>query len=158
MSRINKKMVTSRRIALPLFAFLFLSLSFSTAKGTGSTPLLEFAGDQYFQNNKNNTMWTNERSKKISDFSKVQQYIDNLNKGQFNDWRLPTKQELFDLFEIFDLKNNGEVKVRVEGRYWLVNEEGITTVGTWEIGDGCGPERNFYSGEKGYIRAVRLLK
>ena len=127
----------------------------SFARAGNSSSLLVNVNEYFFENTRNQKMWTKERSKRLAAISEVQIHIDKLNKGQFDDWRLPTKQELFDLFAIFDLKNNGDVKVRMEGKYWLADSEGQVSVGTWEIGEGCGPERRFYSGGKGYVRAVR---
>lgn len=112
-------------------------------------------GKFYFKHNWKDTMWTRERSKILDTASDVSGYLSELNNGEFNDWRLPTKKELHDLFMIFDLKYNGEVKIRIEGRYWLVNDDGKVTVGSWEIGDGCGPDRIFYTGKNGHVMAIR---
>lgn len=140
---------------LPMFAVFSFCVSLEMAKGADRESFLKPVGDEYFENSKNGGMWTKERSKRIKEVSDVQEYLSELNTGQFSDWRLPTKQELYDLFLIFDLKNNGDVRVRVEGKYWLASDLGVLSVGAWEIGDGCGPERRFSVGGKGYIRAIR---
>ncbi len=134
---------------------VYCCVSLGLAQGVDRMPVLRSVGDQYFENRGEGVMWTKMRSKRFQTPSDVQDYLDNLNTGRFNDWRLPTKQELYDLLAIFDLKKNGEVKVRIEGKYWLVNNKGETSVGAWEIGDGCGPERRFFSGDNGYVRAIR---
>lgn len=155
MAIINGKSVINWFVILPMFAVLLFCMSSGTAKSGDRASFLMSVGDEYFQNSKNGSMWTNVRSKRIKEFSNVQQYLSDLNDGQFNDWRLPTKQELYDLFQIFDLKNNGDIEIQVEGKYWLASDKGELSVGTWEIGGGCGPERGFFSGGKGHIRAVR---
>jgi hypothetical protein len=155
MSIVNGKRVITWLAILPMFAVFFFCMSPDTAKAEGRRSFLTSVGDEYFENSKNGDMWTKVRSKRIKEFSDVQQYLSDLNEGQFNDWRLPTRQELYDLFLIFDLKNNGDVRIRVEGKYWLASDEGKLSVGAWEIGGGCGPERGFFSGGKGHIRAIR---
>jgi hypothetical protein len=142
-------------IILPLLAALVISMMPDIAHGKDDTPALTSVDSEYFTNNRNGTMWTAKRSKRLASIDDVQDYLSNLNQGQFKDWRLPTKQELYELIAIFDLKDNGQVKVQVEGKYWYFNDNGSMVVGSWEVGDGCGPSRKFYSGEKGYVWAVR---
>lgn len=145
-------------IIMYLQAFIaasFFSVSSGPALADSSTSQLALSGNLYFEDSGKGNMWTKTRSKKLRSASDVHHYLSNLNKGEFSDWRLPTKQELHDLHMVFDMKDHGEVKIQVEGKYWLVNDDGQLAVGAWEIGAGCGPERSFYAGEKGYVRAVR---
>lgn len=100
-------------------------------------------------------MWQLERSKRLRTTQEVDTYLAALNRGTYKDWRLPTRQEIFELFGFFDLKENGEVKLRLEGGYWLVNRNGEIEVGAWEIGDQCGPSRTYFTKKAGYVRAVR---
>jgi len=100
-------------------------------------------------------MWVSERSHRFKHSKDVLNYLHELNSGEFSDWRLPDKQELYELFSVFDLKKNGTVKTRLEGYYWLADEDGKPFVGSWEIGDQCGPSRTFYNGSSGYVRAIR---
>lgn len=127
----------------------------STVQADNRTPLLSFSGDSYFVDESRGQMWTKMRSRQFSSPGDVEQYISKLNEGEFNNWRLPTKKELHNLFEIFDMKKNGDVRIRIEGRYWLVDGRGEVAAGAWETGDGCGPDRVFYAGKKGHIMAVR---
>lgn len=149
------KSMTSTFVIVPLMWILFICFSPQSACAESSSSLLVSVSDDYFKNTKNGAMWTKARSKRFEQASEAQAYLDMQNSGEFDDWRIPTKQELFDMLSVFDLKNNGEVKVRIEGRYWLADSKGQMSVGTWEIGDGCGPERRFFSGGKGYVRAIR---
>ena len=108
-----------------------------------------------FLDGKTGRMWQLERSRRIREAGDAQDFLAELNGGEYDDWRLPTRQELFDLFQAFDLKEFGEVKIQIEGRYWLRTDTGEFSVGSWEIGDGCGPERRYYEGRAGYVRAIR---
>ncbi len=140
---------------LMLFLAVFFTFPFGLAEAGDRKPQLKSVGEQYFENTRKGDMWIKSRSKRFAASSEVKNYLKSLNEGQFNDWRLPTKHELYDLFMIFDFKNNGGIKVRIEGKYWLVNSAGQMSVGAWDIGDGCGPERTFSQGKKGYVRAIR---
>ena len=119
------------------------------------TAALKNYGDGTFGELGTSRMWQIDRSKKMKTPAEVSQYLHTLNKGAYSDWRLPTKQELYQLNTIFDFKKNGAVKFKFEGKYWLVDPKGAVSVGAWEIGDQCGPERTFYVGKKGYVRAIR---
>jgi hypothetical protein len=56
---------------------------------------------------------------------------------------------------IFDLKQNGNCKLEVEGTYWSDEEDLQGRVGTWELDDNCDPERQYIPKKKGRVRAVR---
>jgi len=112
-------------------------------------------GNDIIQEPGNNRMWKMDRSKRFSSPDQVKEYLSELNKGEYHDWRLPTKWELYDLFQLFALKKIPPVKVKLEMSYWLTGENGRMRVGSWDAGDGCGIERKFYPGKKGYVRAVR---
>ncbi|WP_136796504.1 DUF1566 domain-containing protein [Desulfosediminicola ganghwensis] len=99
--------------------------------------------------------WMLERSGRLNNPHEVQQYIQEFRSGAGESWRLPTQQELYDLFARFDLKENGTVQIKLEGNYWLTDETGNVHAGTWEIGDQCGPSRSFFTRKAGYVRAVR---
>jgi len=140
-------------MALFLAALLCnLSLPFLLQAGQ---PLLKYSEDGIFQEIRNDRMWQVERTRKLASVEEVDIYLTSLNNGKYHDWRLPTKQELSELYSLFDLKNNGDVKLQLEGSYWLIGEDSKVQVGTWEIGAGCGPERAYFTKKSGYVRAVR---
>ncbi|WP_163337803.1 DUF1566 domain-containing protein [Desulfopila sp. IMCC35008] len=116
---------------------------------------LELTGSAFFKDTYSQHMWQLDRSKRIRNIRDINNYLVTLNQGQYSDWRLPSKQELYNLFAIFDHKQNGEVKARMEGYYWLTDDKGNPIAGSWEIGDQCGPSRTYYQGKSGYIRAIR---
>lgn len=137
-----------------LLTTLFFCLSYRVAAENREMDL-SFSGDLYFKNHKNGKLWMIAKSEKFHLADSARQYLKKLNEGEYNDWRFPTQQELYDLFVIFDLMKNGEVKIHIEGAYWLMSDNGKLNVGAWEIGDGCGPERTFFSLKKGVVMAVR---
>lgn len=137
---------------LALLAMLFLVMPYSLE---AADPSLKLAEDGVFQEGRSGRMWLMERSKRLKTSEEVAEYLNTLNQGKFSDWRLPTRQELYDLFCIFDLKESGEVKIRLEGAYWLKGETEQPEVGAWEIGDDCGPTRKYFQKKAGYVRAVR---
>ncbi len=130
--------------------FVFLPLL-----AVSKTKPLTIVSENVFQDSISHLDWQIQRSKRIKTEKEVQLYIQTINHGEHNDWRLPTKQELYEIFSVFDLKLNGEVKVRLEGNYWLADDNGQAYVGAWEIGDQCGPSRSFSRGKAGFVRAVR---
>ena len=144
----------SRTLSSLLIAIitLFLLIPYSLLAAEAD---LKISEKGIFQEVGSGRMWQTDRSKKLKTAGEVDAYLKELNTGKYNDWRLPTKQELFELFSIFDLKNNGEVKIRLEGNYWLIDKESEVQVGAWEIGDQCGPSLTYYPKKAGYVKAVR---
>lgn len=132
---------------------LIASSVFFTGNSWAGNSLLAPVSEDAFRDVRNNQMWQIHKSKKLRSVDAVQNYLAELNRGKYHDWRLPTKQELYDLFSYFDLKLHGDVRIQLEGNYWLDND-GIVA-GAWEIGDQCGPSRSFYSKKSGYVRAIR---
>lgn len=124
-----------------------------SAHGTAGS--LVQISENLFQEKKHGKTWQVNRSKRIKNTDDAAAYLSKLNQGKYNNWRLPTKQELQELFDIFDHKDNGSVMIRLEGSYWLAEYDGVPYVGSLEIGDQCGPSRTFYIGKAGYVRAVR---
>ena len=94
-------------------------------------------------------------SKNFNSVFEVEEYLAVLNADSEGDWRLPTKDELFELYNLFDLKKNGDIALKLEGNYWISTEKDEMIPATWEIGDQCEPERFFYEKQFGRVRAVR---
>ena len=134
-----------------------LLLQGSTIQLFAMEPVLVPVSDTVFHDNRGKKDWQINRSGRLKDTGAVQQYLQQLNTNSSGDtqWRLPTKEELYSLFSLFDLKQNGEVKIRLEGKYWLQENSGPMYVGTWEIGDQCEPTRSFFQGNAGFVRAIR---
>ena len=145
----------SQTVFIRLAVLLLLLLFSTTSQPAHADQGITESGDGLIQEVTSQRIWQKKRSKKIRTQEAAQAYIAKLNQGEYHDWRLPTKQELYELFSLFDLKRNGNIRLRLEGKYWLSDPQGNFSVGGWEIGDGCGPSRSFYGGKKGYVRAVR---
>jgi hypothetical protein len=151
----NKRFPMMPKLAhvLPL-AFMLFAL-FASINQAIAAPALTMLGDGLFEEKGKSRIWQMQRSKKMDSPGEVQQYLHQLNQGPYHDWRLPTKWELYGLFAKFDLKINGEVSIRLEGSYWIKDEDGSIHPVSWETGDQCGPERIMYPTKSGYVRAIR---
>lgn len=109
-----------------------LSAPFSVARAAD----LKMIGEGIFQEEKSGKVWQLKQSKRFKTEEEVNNHLLQLNSGEYDDWRLPTKQELYELFVVFDFKKNGDVAVPKEGSYWYADEYGEMEVGAWEEGDG----------------------
>ncbi|SHO47288.1 DUF1566 domain-containing protein [Desulfopila aestuarii] len=148
----NKSKIQSRAA---LFLVAVLILTGSAIRVSAMESSLVPVSDSIFHDNRSKKDWQMNRSSRMKDVEEVQHYLQKLNTNGDTGWRLPTKEELYSLFSLFDLKENGKVKIRLEGKYWLQDEADTIYVGAWEIGDQCEPTRSFFRGNAGYIRAVR---
>lgn len=118
-------------------------------------PALHLLDGTYLQENGHQRLWQVQRSKKLRTYAEVQQYLHQLNQGRYADWRLPSKWEIHALFTLFDLKRNGDIVLALDGSYWMTGDDGTVLAGSWESGDQCGMERNFFPATSGYVRAIR---
>lgn len=135
-------------IGLPLFVFI-------ESVAAGNDIWLERLDDEIIRETRNDSMWRLDRSKRLRSEQEVERYLDQLNSKHYKDWRLPTKSELHRFIEIFDWKKNGEVKIKIEGDHWLIDDSNKIKAGEWELDDLCGPIRVYYNKKSGYVRAVR---
>jgi len=138
--------------------FLFLIIPFLLCIPTSSLSAegaLRQEAPGLIAESKTGLVWQEKRSHKKHSPDEVQQYLTQLNQGPYHDWRLPSKWELYDFFMIFDLKKDGGVNLKLEGSYWLKDDNGKLYPASWEQGDQCGAERTFYKTKSGYVRAVR---
>ncbi len=101
-------------------------------------------------------MWLKKRGGLFSSFQEAEQYAAQLRSGGYDDWRLPTKKELFNLHYIFYWKKNGDCTIKRSGEYWAL-AEGEPTLGHWETYILCAPNYRYVEspGTKGYVRAIR---
>jgi len=112
-------------------------------------------GDGICRDVRTGLMWQVEASRTIHSLAEAQAYVRQLRLGGYEDWRLPTISELYDLYTVFDLHLNGECTLEVEGTYWSDEPDMDGRVGTWELDDNCDPERQYIPKKKGRVRAVR---
>jgi hypothetical protein len=127
-----KERMKNVRFLLSLFICLLVILPVTASAKMGAVTIL---GGEIIQEPENGRMWQMNRSKKMRSSTEVQEYLSKLNKGEYNDWRLPTKYELYDFFLLFALKENQELDIKLEMSYWLVGNNGKMIVGSWEPGD-----------------------
>ena len=98
---------------------------------------LKMVDENVFQEQKSGRMWQLEQSRRLSSPEQVEEYLQEVNSsGGYTDWRLPTKQELYELLVFFDLKDNGDVAAPKKGNYWYAGDSGEPEVGAWEQGEG----------------------
>lgn len=107
------------------------------------------------QDTDNGQMWQLERSKRFKTYKEAQAFVEQLTLGGYDDWRLPTVYELYDLNYLFDLHQNGNITLDREGNYWSGEKDGDGIIGAWAISDQCDPSRDYEPGKAGYVRAVR---
>lgn len=112
-------------------------------------------GNGICKDTKTGIMWQVGSSKNLKSLDDAKKYTDSLQEGGYDDWRLPSVTELYGLYMIFDLHENGDCKLEVEGTYWSDEADLEGRVGTWELDDNCDPERQYIPKAKGKVRAVR---
>jgi len=102
-------------------------------------------------------MWQASKSGLFSSLQEAERYAASLNLGGYNDWRLSTKEELFDLYYIFFWEKNGDCAMNRNGNFWAVSVDGSPSLGHWETYFLCNPEFRYIKsqGTRGYVRAVR---
>jgi len=101
-------------------------------------------------------MWVTQKSDYLLTAEEAKVYADQLELAGYDDWRLPTKNELYHLHDIFYWKKNGNCRMQTSGSYWYESEEENTAAGYWETYYLCSPEYKFVkTPDKGMVRAVR---
>ena len=102
-------------------------------------------------------VWQKERGPLFTSWEKANEYVKNLDLGGYTDWRLPSREELLDLYFVFDYgsANARELGIVIEGNYWSAEKDGMGFSGGWKDGDICEISRIYQSASKGYVRAVR---
>lgn len=104
---------------------------------------------------KSGKMWQVETSRTMKSLDEAKEYTANLKDGDYDDWRLPSVSELYDLYMTFDLQQNGDCELKIEGTFWSSEPDLEGRVGAWELDDNCDPERQYIPKQKGLVRAVR---
>lgn len=138
-----------------IILLLTLSLFFSGCTMTKSISVSE-NGD-VMQVSSSQLMWQKERSPRFTSREKAENYANNLELGGYNDWRLPTKEELLNLSYAFDYGSASAktLGIVIECNYWSANTDGLVSAGGLKDGDKCEIDRNFKPSNSGYVRAVR---
>jgi len=143
-----------KQLILLILAAFLISLQGCAGKSSGPARLQDL-GNGVCQDTVTGQMWQIKKSRMTTSLKDAEQYVRTLNLGGYNDWRLPTVYELYDLNYLFDLFQNGDCVLDRKGKYWSGEKEGEGKAGAWEISDQCDPVRQYAPGVRGYIRAVR---
>lgn len=102
----------------------------------------------------NGLMWQVERTDVFTSGQEALAYVDGLSLGDYDDWRLPTKEELYDLCVLYDMKWAGDCPMRLKGSYWMQN--GTSEAGEWDAYPLCGgSDYQYFKTRTGRVRAVR---
>ncbi len=102
----------------------------------------------------NGLQWQISRSENFSSFEEAREYVEDLDLGGHNDWRFPTRDELYVLCELFELKFSGDCPIKSEGSYWSKN--GKVKSGEWFAYPLCGgSDFRYLKSTTGRVRAVR---
>jgi hypothetical protein len=140
-----------RKFLLVVLLFLVVGC----AGKTGGNDRFVLLDGEILQETVSGQMWQVERSPRLKSFQEATAYVERLRLGGYDDWRLPTIYELYDLNFLFDLHKNGAIELNREGNYWSGEKDGDGMIGAWAISDQCDPERQYEPGRVGYVRAVR---
>ena len=119
--------------------------------------LVLLEGDNICQDTLSNKMWAFSKEGPFSSLEEAYQYVSELELGGYDDWRLPTKSELFNLFYLNYWKNDTNCVMNHKGDFWTVSKNQVSSVGHWEDYLLCGPNYKFVASFKGsgYVRAIR---
>lgn len=143
-------------LALLLAVSLLAGCAGSSGKNApDASSRLVAQGDQICLNTYSGKMWQVGVSKTLTSLEAAMAYASDLEEGGYDDWRLPTVDELYELYLIFDLHENGNCALKAEGTYWSDEADLEGNVGTWELDDNCDSERRYIPKQKGKVRAIR---
>lgn len=142
-----------RTLFATIIGFVYIILVGTATAGLDTW--LEPLDDATIRDSRNGSIWQLDRSNWLKSEQEVKIYLDTLNTGKYNDWRLPTKSEMYSFVNIFDWEKNGEVNIKIDGNHWIIDDANQVAAVEWELEDMCGPERRFYNKKSGYVRAIR---
>ena len=133
---------------------LFALLNGCAGKNPESPRFVDL-GNGVCQDTKTGSMWQMERTKSMKSIEDARQYAGSLKLGGYDDWRLPTVFELYDLINLKDLHVASSCNMQLDGNFWSDEHGGEGTAGAWEISDQCDPSRSYAKATQGYVRTIR---
>lgn len=150
------------KLSFPLALLVVLSSCYAKQQHSAASVKaidvsLQNIGDTICQEIVSGKMWQVERGGKFFSPGDARRYAEDLSLGGFNDWRLPTREEMLSLYTIFFYAKEGNCAMKSGRDYWTLSEGGESALGHWEDYLLCGPEFKFVESLKaqGYVRAVR---
>jgi hypothetical protein len=140
---------------LCLFVCTLYILSYGCA--TQHKSIIQFKDQGICQEIKSGRMWQIDKGGKFSSLEEAERYAASLQLGGYNDWRVPTREEYFQLHYIFSERKNNDCAMNLKGEYWSMPEGEEPDLGHWETYFLCGAEFKYVEsyGMEGYVRAVR---
>lgn len=151
---IMEKIMKKTRIITGLFLTFCFLLLLNNANAR-SVQLVD-VGNGIYKDTKTGLMWEVKKSHRFSSMEEVDNYLKGLKLGGFNDWRLPTKHERWELLHVFLLDRNGKCKLkRLNSPYWTTKTEKGTLPIRLEIDCYCRDDEIISYASSGYVRAVR---
>lgn len=144
------------KIPTTLLLLLALSSVLTGCAVTGPAALTD-TGTGIIMTESSPLMWQKNRGQIFTSWVEATDYVNQLELGGYSDWRLPTREELLDLYFVFDFgdANAGELGMVIEGSYWSAEKDEVGFSGSWQDGDSCEITRKYQPTGKGYVRAVR---
>lgn len=114
-------------------------------------------GEEVCTETRTDIVWQFRKEGPFYSAEEAYRFAENLRLGGFEDWRLPTKSELFNLFYLHYWNKDGNCEMNHRGDFWLIAEDQAPSLGHWEGELLCGPEYKFIDSIKGhgYVRAIR---
>lgn len=102
-------------------------------------------------------MWQSKKEGPFSSLEEADRYATELELDGYDDWRLPTRSELFDIFYMHYFQNDGDCVMNHRGEFWALSGDQEPSLGHWEDDLLCGPEFKFVESMKdyGFVRAIR---
>ena len=117
-------------------------------------PVLENMGNGMCRQSAVGLMWQIEENRKFPTPEEARKYVESLQLGGYDDWRLPTRSECLNLSELLLLKK-GDCPINFKRAHW-VNDGKKNKSGYWEDYPLCGgSEFRWSRGKDGSVRAVR---
>ncbi len=126
-------------------------------RDNGEDGLVGLMGVKICQETRTDKMWQMDKQGPFSSLEEAERYTTGLRLGDFDDWRLPTKSEMFELFYMHYWKKDGTCVMNHRGEFWSLSKDQKPVLGHWEDDLLCGPEFNFVESIKpdGFVRAIR---
>jgi hypothetical protein len=152
-----------QRTGIIVIATISLTLCLSSCTGpvkTGAdenrqgTAYLENMGNGICRQHPSGLMWQAGRSPNFSNWEDAHQYVEALDLGGFDDWRLPDPEECLSLSRLIQMKT-GDCQMETGGNHWVSKTNNIEA-GQWESNVLCdGPIFRWTKDKKGTVKAVR---
>jgi hypothetical protein len=99
-------------------------------------------------------MWQVESTGTFTSGQEALAQVRSLNLGNHGGWRLPSKEELYELYYAFEMNLGGDCPIKMKGSYWTSND--AIQAGEWEAYPICGgSELKYFKSKSGRVRAVR---